>query len=307
MSEFRETLIGIAAVLASSAAFIFNDTCTKLASAHLELGEIMVIRGLIASTIIVLVAWRFHAFAGWRAHLNVPLGWRTVGEVGAMVTYLVALFNMPIANSTAIMQAVPLMMTAAGAFFFRDQVGWRRWAAITVGFGGILLIVRPGAEGFNLYSLLALAAAASVTLRDLSTRRMPATTPTLFVTATTTVIVMLCGGVIALGQLASGIAFRPVTAEAFLYLVGSAISVLAGYTLIIVAMRRGDTLTVAPFRYSQVLWAIVAGYLVWGDLPTLPTLLGIVIVVGSGIYMVHRERLRVAALRRSALAPTPLP
>ncbi|ODN70026.1 DMT family transporter [Methylobrevis pamukkalensis] len=297
MFDFRQTLIGIGAMLVGSAAFILNDTLVKIASEDLELGQVMLIRGLIASAIILALALRGRAFAGWRRHLSRPLATRTLGEVLGMVFYLIALFNMPIANSTAIMQSVPLMMTAAGAMFMGDVVGWRRWIAICAGFCGILIIVQPGAEGFNIFSLLALAAAASVTLRDLSTRAMAASMPTLFVTAVTTLIVTMVGGSIALIEAAGGTNFQPVSLKAFLCLAGSAASVLVAYTLIIVAMRHGETLTVAPFRYFQVLWAILAGWLVWDTVPQLPTLLGIAIVVASGVYMVHRERQRIRALR----------
>ncbi|SON56446.1 phosphonate utilization associated putative membrane protein [Hartmannibacter diazotrophicus] len=302
MNDFRQTLIGIGAIMASSACFITNDTLMKLASSDLPLGQVMLVRGLIASALIMAVAWHFRAFHGARQHLTGLFGLRTLGEVGAMVLYLTALFHMPIANSTAIMQIVPLMMTAAGAVFLGDKVGWRRWGAVAVGFAGILIIVRPGAEGFNIFSILALGAAVSVTLRDLATRRFPPSMPTLLVTAITTVVVMLVGGVISAGQAVSGTQFQPLTLEVLLLLTGSACFVLGGYTMVIVAMRHGDTLTVAPFRYTQVLWAIVAGFLIWGQVPEPLTFLGIAIVVGSGIYTVQRERIRQRAEKRAATA-----
>ncbi|MBH0237036.1 DMT family transporter [Methylobrevis albus] len=305
MSTLRETLRGIIAMLVASAAFIANDTFAKLASEDLGLGQIMLVRGLIASVVVLTIAGLSGAFTHWRQHVSALLAWRTLGEVLATLLYLVALFNMPIANSTAIMQAVPLVMTAAGAIFLKEVVGWRRWAAVLVGFAGILLIVRPGPEGFNIYAVIALAAMFAVALRDLLTRRMALTVPTLFVASVTIVTVTIVGGVLAVAETAQGLPMVAMTMHHFVLLAAAAACVIVAYVLIVVAMRNGEVATVAQFRYAQVLWAIVAGFLIWGQIPDMPTLIGIAIVVCTGIYTVHRERVRARDHLRAAANPAP--
>jgi len=121
-----------------------------------------------------------------------------VGEIGAAYFFLTALFNMPIANVTAILQALPLTITLAAALFFGDPIGWRRMSAILVGFVGVMLIVRPGAADFTIYSLYVLAAVGFVTLRDLATRRLSKETPSMLVTFITSTSIMVFFGVASL-------------------------------------------------------------------------------------------------------------
>ncbi|WP_181704215.1 DMT family transporter [Chthonobacter albigriseus] len=291
MSDYRETVRGILAMLACCLSFILNDTMVKAATETLPLGQVIFFRGIVSTLVIAVVAWRMGAFHGWRSHISRPLGWRTFGEVGATLAYLTALMHMPIANASAIAQAAPLMITAAGALFLGEQVGWRRWTAVVIGFVGILIIVRPGAEGFNLYALLALFSVVLVVVRDLSTRAIPARTPTIFITAFTSLAVMLTGaGYAAMED------WGPIGPQEALLLVGSGVFLLGGYVFIIIAMRHGDVSMVAPFRYSFIPFAIATGWLVWGDVPDGPTILGIAIVIGTGVYTFYRERKRAQLL-----------
>ena len=108
-----------------------------------------------------------------------------------------ALFQIPIANSNTILQVVPLMVTAGAAIFLKDEVGWRRWTAIAIGFAGVLVIIRPGLSGFNEFSLLALAAAAFIALRDMATRIMPLSVPTLVIALITAAVVGTTGPIYA--------------------------------------------------------------------------------------------------------------
>lgn len=291
MSDYRETVRGILAMLACCLSFIINDTLVKAAGETLPLGQIIFIRGLISSLVIGVVAWHMGAFRNWTSHLSPALGWRTLGEVGATLAYLTALMHMQIANASAIAQAAPLMITAAGALFLGETVGWRRWTAVVIGFVGILIIVRPGAEGFNGWSLLALFSVVLVVLRDLSTRAIPARTPTIFITAFTAIAVMVTGGGLAATEEWGAVGLT----EALL-LFGSGVFLLGGYVFIIIAMRHGDVSMVAPFRYSFIPFAILLGWLVWGDVPDLLTIVGIVIVIGTGVYTFYRERKRAQML-----------
>jgi drug/metabolite transporter (DMT)-like permease len=272
-------------MLLAMAGFIFNDAAAKLASAELETGQIIFVRGLIASPIIILIAWWQGAFRQPALLFHRTVGWRTLGEVMATAMYLTALFNMPIANATAILQTVPLATTAAAALILRENVGIRRWAAIALGFAGVLLIVRPGSDGFTVWSLFALGAVGAILLRDLSSRILPPEIPALGITALSAVAVTVLGAVMSQFD-----EWKPVSPEAFFYLFGSAIFLLGGYYFILQAMRCGEISAIAPFRYTILLWAILIQVVIFGIWPDLPTLAGSSILVATGLYTLYRER-----------------
>jgi drug/metabolite transporter (DMT)-like permease len=276
---------GIFFMLAAMAAFIFNDTCVKLASENLPTGQIIFLRGLIATPLVLLLAWHRGALVRPAVLLHRSLFWRTIGEMSATVLYLGALFHMPIANTNAILQTTPLLVTAAAALFLGERVGVRRWMTIMIGFAGVLLIVRPGFEGFTAWSLAALAGAIAMVLRDLSSRLLPAEIPTLAVTVITTICVMMLGGALCLFA-----DWEPMAVIDFAYLAGAAVFLIAAYIFIIAAMRTGDVSLVSPFRYSIMVWAILIQVIVFGAWPDALTLAGSAVLVATGIYMFARER-----------------
>ncbi len=272
-------------MLAAMAAFIFNDTCVKLASENLPTGQIIFLRGLIATPLVLLLAWQRGALVRPEVLLHRSVFWRTIGEMSATVLYLSALFHMPIANTNAILQTTPLLTTAAAALFLGERVGVRRWSTIAIGFAGVLLIVRPGFEGFTAWSLAALAGSLAMVLRDLSSRVLPAEIPTLSVTVITTICVTMLGGVLSLFA-----DWNPLTTTDFAYLAGAAVFLSAAYIFIIAAMRGGDVSLVAPFRYSIMVWAILIQIIVFGTWPDGLTLAGSAVLVATGVYMFARER-----------------
>ena len=283
---------GIFFMLAAMAAFIFNDTCVKLASENLPTGQIIFIRGLIATPLVVLLAWQRGALVRPAVLLHRSVFWRTIGEMSATMLYLGALFNMAIANANAILQTAPLLTTAAAALFLGEHAGLRRWSAIAIGFAGVLLIVRPGFEGFSAWSLVALAATCAMVLRDLSSRALPAEISTLAVTALTTICVMMLGGAMSLFD-----DWQPLAGGDLAYLIGAAIFLTAAYIFIIAAMRDGDVSLIAPFRYSIMVWAILIQVVVFGAWPDGLTLAGSAVLVVTGVYMFARERAVARATR----------
>ncbi len=299
MADFRDNARGILAMLACCLAFILNDTMVKSVGETLPLGQIIALRGVIALAAIGFLTWRAGLFARGATLYAAPIGWRTLGEVGSTALYLAALMHIPIANISTIAQAVPLVLTAIGAFFLGERVGWRRWSAVCIGFVGILVIVRPGAEGFNGWSLVALASVFAVALRDIATRFVPRSTPTLYVTFVTTVGVFLVGVAMSLFE-----TWKPIGLDEALLLVGAAVTVLLGQAFSVIAMRSGDLSVSAPFRYSFIPYAIVLGWLVWGDVPDALDMLGIAIIVATGVYTFLRER-RVPQSHRPATEAEP--
>jgi drug/metabolite transporter (DMT)-like permease len=217
-----------------------------------------------------------------------PVALRVIGEVGGTISFLAAITHLPLANTAAIFQALPLAITLGAALAFGEPVGWRRWLAITAGFVGVVIIVRPGVEGFNQFSLFALISVIFCAVRDLATKKIPAQIPSLFITLLTTVAVTTAGGVILvpLGG------WTPPSGRALGLLAFAAVLLLIGYQFVIMALRTGDISAVAPFRYSALLWAMLLGYLVFGDVPDGMMATGASIIVLSGLYAFYRERKR---------------
>lgn len=286
MVALSDNVRGAALMTASMAGFVVNDALVKLVSGDLSVFQVMFVRGLFATALMAVLAWRLRAL--WP---KVPRGdWRLLamrmgGEACATSSYLTALFHMPLANATAILQALPLAVTLGAAVFLREPVGWRRYLAIAVGFAGVLVIVRPGAEGFNTYAGWALAAVGFITLRDLATRKLSTHVPSLFAALLSAAAITVTGAV-----LTPTVGWRPIGLGEVQVLAAAALFINGGYLFGTMAMRVGDISFNSPFRYSVLLWAIILGYLVFGDVPDAWTLVGSAVVVIAGLYTFARER-----------------
>ncbi|MHC2251848.1 drug/metabolite transporter (DMT)-like permease [Bradyrhizobium embrapense] len=283
---------------AAMASFTVNDTITKAVSAELNIGEVLLVRGLVAMVLVAALAWYRDALRSFSALLIWPVVLRVLGEIGGTLTYLSAISQIPLANASAIFQALPLVITLGAALVFGEPVGWRRWLAIAAGFIGVLVIVRPGAGGFSQPALLALASVGFCAVRDLATRRIPKQLPTVFITLLTTVTVTTAGAVVLvpLGG------WKPPSGQALGLLTFAAVLILIGYQCIIVSLRTGDISAVAPFRYTALPWAMLTGYLAFGHKPDGAMLAGAAIIVASGLYAFYRERQR-DKLRPAATGP----
>lgn len=280
-----DNLTGAVLMMASMASFTLNDTFMKVLAGQIPLFQLLFLRGLLTTIAVAVIVWRLKALPKSlprRDGMLILL--RTVAETGAAYFFLTALFNMPIANVTAILQALPLTITLAAAVFLGEPVGWRRMAAILIGFVGVMLIVRPGADEFSVYSIYALIAVGFVTLRDLTTRRLSRDTPSMFVTLVTSTAIMAFFGLAGLGS-----DWAPMSGRELGLTAGAAMMIIGGYLFSVMVMRVGEISFVSPFRYTGLIWALVLGWLVFGEWPAPVTLLGAAIVVGSGLFMLYRE------------------
>ena len=294
MKNLPPNIAGALLMMASMAAFTINDTFVKLVGQTLPLFQLLTLRAVLATALLAIMAVWLGSF-----RLNMPrrdgwlVFWRCLAEVGAAYFFLSALLAMPLANVTAILQVLPLTVTLGAALFFREAVGWRRMVAICAGFVGMLLIVRPGTDGFTVHTVYALAAVMCVTLRDLVTRKMSPQVSSMTVTVITSATILMFAGLASLG-----IEWQPVSTRDALYIVASAVFIIGGYSFSVMVMRVGEISAIAPFRYSSLLWALALGWLVFGDWPDPVTLLGAAIVVASGVFTLYRER-KLKARRRS--------
>ncbi|WP_152450704.1 MULTISPECIES: DMT family transporter [unclassified Roseivivax] len=301
MTDDADNRRGAGLMMASMAAFTINDVFVKAASAELSLGQILLLRGVIAIAVLFGLARHFRAFRRIPGRDARLIALRCAAEIGAAYFFLTALLALPIANVTAILQSVPLTVTLCAALFLGEAVGWRRWSAIVAGFVGMLLITRPGTGDFTAASAYVLIAVCFVTLRDLVTRRMSVEVPSLLVTLSAAIAVTL----FAVGLTAVQ-GWAPVTARASGMVVGSALFVTAGYFLSVAAMRVGDVGAVSPFRYTSLIWALVLGWAVFGEWPEPLTFLGAAIIVSAGVFTLRRgRRVRARSETQPARAPRP--
>lgn len=285
MPQFSDNMRGAAYMVLAMLGFVLNDAIMKLLSSDVHLYQAIFLRGVLATAIMGFLAWRSGGFAAPRNVTNKFLVLRTIGELGGTVFFLTALFNMELANAGAILQAMPLVVTLGAALILREAVGWRRYSAITVGLLGVLIIIRPGGDGFNIFSLSALAAVFCLVLRDLATRGIPRDMSSNFISFVAAAAVMIMGAIVTLfGE------WQPVSVLSLLKLTASALFLMAGYYWSIQAMRFGEVSFTSPFRYTSLIWAIVLGYVFFGDIPDLPMIIGSIIVVASGLFTLYRER-----------------
>ncbi len=279
---------GILAMSAAVFVFIFNDALIKLAAETVPSVQAIGVRGVFATLWVTLAlavsgAWRQ---IGGVAHPRVLL--RGVLEAASSIVYLVALFHIQFAIATAINLSTPLIFTALAVLLLKETVRWRRWGAVIVGFLGVLLVIQPRPDGIDVWAWVVLLATVMGAFRDVLGRYLPASVPTLVVSFASAAAVALVGCAWTFVE-----GWQPMTAYETGLLVVSSLLLAAGYQFLVIALRSGAEFSViGSFRYASILWALGIGYVVWGDVPNALALLGIVVIVGSGLYILHRERVR---------------
>jgi len=227
---------------------------------------------------------------------------RLVAEILASLAYISALGAMPLANTASILQALPLAVTLGAALFLGEQVGWRRWLAIIAGFAGVLIVIRPGPEGFSMAAVYVIASVVGAAARDLATRRIDPNVSTLFISVITATSITVVGGalIVPMGG------WQPMSGDVLSRLAIASVLLLVGYQAIILAMRTGEISFIAPFRYTSLIWAIAIGFLFFGEIPDIWMTVGVLIIVASGLYTFYREnRRRVPAVAQESKPESP--
>lgn len=289
LASYQDNKRGIISLTAGCALFTVTDTITKIVALTFPIGEVLFSRALACIGflgVVFVFAYRTFAIHGGFQKLVLL---RAVLDAGANVTFVVALTKMRLADLMAINMMSPLVLTMLLAFFFKEQVGWRRWSAIGVGVIGMLLIVKPGPATFDVWALVAFAATLFSATRDIVTRRIDPATPTLVVTLISLASTGLGGLFLAV---LLGERWSLFSSEYFGLIVIGALFLAGGSTLAVSAFRNVDTSVVAPFRYSLLIWSALSGYFVLGEVSDRVSMAGSLLIVGSGLYMLHRERIR---------------
>ncbi|MDN5786623.1 DMT family transporter [Pseudorhodobacter sp.] len=282
----NSNLQGSLLMIAAMAGFAVEDMFLKTASETLPVGQILMIFGSAGMIAFACLAKMQGARLITADTRNPAIIMRAGCEVMGRLFYTLALALTPLSLASAILQATPLVVVAGAALIFGETVGWRRWSAITFGFIGVLVILRPGLAGFTPLSILAVIGMLGFAGRDLATRAAPKTLSNLTL-GVYGFAMMVPTGALLLAW--SGGVQRP-DLQAAMALAGATVFGVAGYYALTAAMRVGEVSLVTPFRYTRLLFALILGSLVFGENPDAAMLIGSVIIVASGIYTLLRGR-----------------
>ncbi|MEM1129394.1 MAG: DMT family transporter [Pseudomonadota bacterium] len=282
-----DNLRGILLMVAAMAAFALEDAFIKTVTERLPVSQVLLVLGVGGA--LIFAVWT-RATGRWLITpdiLTLPVMVRNLSEMLGTICFVTAITLTPLASASAILQATPLVVTFGAAVFLGEQVGWRRWTAISVGLVGVLMIVRPGFEGFQPASLFTVGAVIFLSTRDLATRVTPPRVSTIQLSAYAFAAVALA----ALPMIPFGPAHVVPTWPEMVLLTGALGVGVLGYVAITNAMRVGEVSVVTPFRYTRLLFALFLAALVFGERPDGWTLTGAAIIIGSGLYVLARERI----------------
>ncbi len=293
-----DNLRGIALMLGSMASFALEDMFIKFAAVGIPTGEIVLISGVFGVPFFGWLAARSGHSIWIRGALHPAILIRAGVEMIGTLAYVTALASVPLPTVSAVLQAMPLAVTLGAAVVLREPVGWRRWSAIAVGMAGVIVVIRPGFEGFRPTVLWVLITVVALAVRDLATRVVPRQFSDAQISA---------WGLMAVTALGAGMMVftrqavlpDPVQASGL----GAMVVVGAlGYWCITAASRTGEVAVVAPFRYARLVFAIAIGAFVFDEAVEALTLAGAGLIIGSGLYSFARERARKRALSNASPA-----
>ena len=277
---------GAVIMMVCMGAFVLNDAFVRLAGNTLPLAQILFLRGLL--TTVVLMAFAFYSGI---FRLGVLKGdkwlifFRSVIEALTAYFFLTAVMNMPFANVTAILQILPMTVTLAAAFMFKEKVGVFRISLILLGFIGVTFIINPSKDGFNLYAGYALIAVTLITMRDLITRKLSNNVHTLLPTVSASLGVFLFSTILMINT-----PLQPLSLDNSLFIGLASFFIIFGYYTAVLVMRSGEISFISPFRYSAIIFALLIGVVFFNEWPNASVLLGILLVTASGGILLYRNQ-----------------
>jgi drug/metabolite transporter (DMT)-like permease len=261
----------------------------KFVSHTLPAAQLIFLRGLLSVVVLLLLArmtdpqaltreWRLHMTQRWVLA-------RSLLDGVASLVYLSALFNMPLGNATAINMSTPLLIALLSGLLLGVHVSLRNWLIIGLGFAGVLLVVQPQAEGFNAWAWVALCGTCLHALRDMCVRFIPPQVPSNVIATGTALTATVMAGIWSLW-----VVWVPVSPLHWLMMAAASVFLSSGYFCLIMATRMADMSVIAPFRYMGLLTAVVAGFVIWGDIPNGMAWCGMLLLVGAGLLMLRLNR-----------------
>jgi len=277
---------GISLMVLSMALFAIADTFVKLASGTMTAGQVAFL--IITGTTLVFTSLTLaQGHSLWHPGLKTPavIG-RAASEIIGTFGMITAFALAPLSTTIAILQASPLVVTALAAVFLNEAVGWRRWSAIAIGFVGVMLIIRPGTDGFDPALIWAVIGMLGLSARDFFTRTSPKDIPTTLLSAFTLASVV---PFVLVWALVEGGTLIPPTAN-WIYVACMIGFGTGGYFTITLATRATELSVVAPFRYSRLIFAGALGIIVFGERLDIWMISGSILILGSGLFAAWRER-----------------
>jgi drug/metabolite transporter (DMT)-like permease len=290
-------LRGVLLMVATVAAFSAQDASLKWLTAGFPFWQIMFFGRILAVPLALGLAWRSGGLGQIKSRRPWGHGLRAALMIATMLCFVYALKHLPIADTIAIGFAAPLFMTALSVPFLGEKVGPRRWAAVLIGFGGVMVILQPSGTGFGLAALAALSSAATYALLFIVSRKLTATESGPCLIFWNSFTMLVCAGIALPWE------FRMPEGIDILVFIGTAVFGALGQLLMTEAFRYGEVSLLAPIEYSALIWATLFGWLLWNDLPSLTVIAGAAIIIASSAYILHRET-RVA--RAKAAIPVPV-
>jgi drug/metabolite transporter (DMT)-like permease len=288
---------GIAAICGCMASYTVNDVLVKQILLSYPVGEVIFVRGLMCSLLIGAMALAFGHAAQLRAPMSRVLAARSLCDGLSTVAFIAALAHMKLANVAAVLQIAPLIITVLSVALYRETVGWRRWCAIGAGFFGALLVVKPIPSEFSIWALAAAGSALFSATREIQNRQIGRALPVLVIAFWGSMAITVCGATFVTFE-----DWRMFSGGEFFQLFVSAAFVGIAMYLLSLGFRDSDLAVVVPFRYSYMLTSAIGGYFMFREVPDVWTVVGAGLIVGSGIYTLHRE-----AVRRRSLTATATP
>jgi drug/metabolite transporter (DMT)-like permease len=293
----------ILAMLAAMALFVVNDALVKMTTTILPVSQVLAVRSVFSCVVMLALVFSMRQAHALAAILSPRIALRAALEGCIAFGFVTALSHLPIANVSAIFQSSTLIIIALAALLGIDRIGWRRWLAVFIGFIGVLMVVKPSPSGFNEYSLLALGTCCIVAVRELITRNIAGDVPSGVVAFWSTMGVMMVGALLGLGEHLTGTSAwtQPAWREIILLMI-AALLVAGANVCLITAYRDGDVAIISALRYSVMVFALVIGFLFFGEWPDNLSLAGAALIIGSGLYALHRQRLKNIETRRVTAA-----
>ncbi len=281
-----DTFRGALLMVLAMGLFSVEDAIIKRLSQDIPTGVVILLIGI--GGLVLFVFWTLvRGQPLWTPHYldRIVLG-RTACEMFGTMFFVTALSLIPLTTASAVIQATPLVVASGAALFLGQAVGWRRWTAILVGFGGVLLIIRPGLEGFQPATIFAVFGMIGLASRDLITRSIDSPITGFQLTLQAYVGLVIAG---VLLMLIGGQSFVWPKGEVLWWMYGAIVMSILAYLVIVEATRRGDAATTSSFRYSRMIYALIIGYVAFGETADWATLLGAAIVIAAGLYTLIRE------------------
>ena len=285
MSTNNENYNGIILMTLAMLAFAIDDMFLKLLTKTVPIGQSMLLMGVGSSLVFYILVKRTGGSIFNKSLFEFPMLLRNAGDLVGTFGMFIAIALIPLTTVAAIMQALPLLVILAAVFFLNEKVGLKRWIAVVSGIFGMLLIVKPGTDSFNINTLFAVIGVVGMTVRDIGSRIAPKSIKSEFMAFYASLLVIPLGALIILFEKE----LKPITFIEGIYLICLILLGTFAYHTMTIAVRMGDISAIAPVRYTRLFFAMLIGAVIFREQPDFFTIIGAGIIVVSGLYAFLRE------------------